>query len=135
MITAQQALVSIQNRVEEIKNGELQNFPEAASVGDFARQGDLYITKLESIPAGAKSIPFAAQLAPGTSRGSRHCLDNSNVRMYSVANAGPLDGPVIDVKQEVTVTHPEHGDFRLPCGVYKITYQRAFADELRRVRD
>ena len=135
MITAQQALVSIRERVEEIKNGEQQCFPEAASAGDFFRQGDLYITKLDSIPAGANPVPFAAQLAPGTSRGSRHCLNNSNVRMYSVANAGPLDGPVIDVQQEAIVAHPEHGDVKLPCGVYKITYQRAFADELRRVRD
>jgi hypothetical protein len=55
--------------------------------------------------------------------------------MYRVSNPGPLDGPIIDAPDGCAIDHPEHGDAVLPAGVYAITYQRAYAQELRRVQD
>ena len=137
MQTATKVLERIQNDHENIKNDEPQRFPEAATVGDSVRQGDVYITLLESVPRGAKAIQKPLlQLAPGTTQGSRHCLDSlDGVTLYEIAEATVLDGPVLEATEEKTVTHPEHGDWILPPGCYSITYQRAYADELRRVAD
>ena len=78
----------------------------------------------------------AAQLAPGTTRGSRHILDSlDGVELYIVKDADALTGPLVVTLKERVVTHPEHGDVILPPGCYAITYQRAYADELRRVAD
>lgn len=124
---------------EQIKSDELQHFPISASVGDAARQGDIYITLLASVPAGAVRIDKPSrQLAPGNTQGSRHCLSSlSGVSVYRLKDATPYDGPVLDVSKPVTITHPEHGDWSLPCGVYGISYQRTEDSEgrIRRVQD
>ena len=121
--------------VESIKNDDCQSFPEAASVGDYWRQGDIYITKLESIrSAGDVSIPDTEirQLAPGTTQGSRHIVEG-DATVYA-RSGDALTGPVV-VSKGCTITHPEHGNVKLPPGVYGITYQRAYAEERRRVAD
>lgn len=135
-MTAGQALQQIRERVEEIKNDREQRFPEAASDGDYFRQGDLYITKIAK-PAGTelKVLPFDRQLAPGNTKGSRHCLSHQDVRLYTRSGSDALTGPVLHVLREVTVEHPEHGNVVLPEGWYGVTYQRAYAEELRRVQD
>jgi hypothetical protein len=76
------------------------------------------------------------QLAPGTSRGSRHCLESlDGITFYRLERATPLDGPVLDAPRGLRVNHPEHGDVTLRPGVYAVVYQRAFAEEIRRVED
>ncbi len=133
---ATKALEQVRSSAEAIKNGEAQRFPEAASVGDFVRQGDLYITLLESVPRDSSEGKLELQLAPGTTKGSRHILDSGDgVTMYRAAGEDALTGPIVDLAEERTVTHPEHGDWVLPPGCYAITYQRAYAEELRRVAD
>ena len=57
---------------ERIASNDEQRFPEAASAGDFFRQGDIYITLHERVPEGAEPCSVALQLAPGTTKGSRH---------------------------------------------------------------
>lgn len=129
----------VASKAESIKSDATQRFPEAASIGDGVRQGDIYITLIGEIPGGASVVKKRqSQLAPGDTQGSRHCLSNvRNVRMYSLPNATPYDGPVLEVRKEVTVTHPEHGDWILPRGVYAISYQRTQDSEgrIRRVQD
>jgi hypothetical protein len=97
----------------------------------------LYIERLECVPA--RCVPDrkpSAQLAPGTTQGSRHVLDSlDGVSVYRLAENTVLQGPVLLVTTERTVTHPEHGNVVLPPGIYSITYQRQFAEELRRVAD
>lgn len=135
---AQKVFNEIQESVEKIKNDEPQRFPEAASPGDAFRQGDIYITRLKGIPKEAEQLEnFQLQLAPGDTKGSRHCLDSyAGVEMYELENANALQGPVFKTTEERTITHPEHGDVTLPPGEYGITYQRAFdLKELRRVAD
>lgn len=137
MQTATKVLERIQSDHENIKNDEAQRFPEAATVGDSVRQGDIYITVASAVPGNAKkSTQPQLQLAPGTTQGSRHCLDSlDGVTVYELTNPTVLEGPVLQTTKERTVTHPEHGDWILPPGVYSITYQRAYAEELRRVAD
>lgn len=137
MFTATESLKRIQESTESIDNSKPQRFPEAANTGDSFRQGDVYVEKRGGVTGDMTVEPKPnAQLAPGTTKGSRHVLDSlDGVTMYRVANPTPLDGPVIETTCERTITHPEHGDLILPPGVYAITYQRAYADELRRVAD
>lgn len=137
MITAEKSFANVQTSAESIRNDEPQRFPEAASIGDVWRQGDLYIELIAGVPSGAtlEKKP-SSQLAPGTTQGSRHILDSlKGVKMYRLPSPTVLDGPILDLSKERTVTHPEHGDVLLPPGCYSITYQRAFADELRRAAD
>jgi len=102
----------------------------------FARQGDLYFAKLATVPPGALPWPYPhGQLAPGATQGSRHCVDLSTVRLWLLPHPTALDGPVIEAPHGVVITHPEHGDHIYPPGVYQVTFQRAYADELRRVQD
>ena len=122
---------------EFIANDGEQVF-EIMDVGDVVRQGDIYITRIQSLPRGAKLVPSKAQLAPGETRGSRHCLRSlDGLQMYQVEHANVLDGPIIVAKQGCAIDHPEHGNIVLnePGGIYAITYQRAFAEELRAVLD
>ena len=135
--SAAQAFRSVQQRAEKIKSDGVQRFPDAASVGDAVRQGDLYITRMAAIPSGCVLVPdHPAQLAEGASQGSRHVLDAlEGVEVFRRVDEDALQGPLLRISVERTVTHPEHGDWVLPAGCYEITYQRQFADELRRVTD
>lgn len=130
---------SVSETAERIKSDAKQKFPEAASVGDFVRQGDVYITLLGSVPPGAiRDDKPLLQLAPGNTQGSRHCLSSLNsTTVYRLQNPTPYDGPILEVKRPVTITHPEHGHWRLPAGCYGISYQRTEDSEglIRRVLD
>jgi len=134
-----EVLAAVQEAAEEIQNDATQQFPEAASPGDAWRQGDVYITLLDSLPEGALLLDDPSnQLAPGTTQGSRHCLDSlDGVTMYRLPRPEMLDGPVLECRQQRTITHPEHGDVVLPPGIYGITYQRDLdaEDRERRVLD
>ncbi len=136
MSATAQELQMIQETAEAIRNDQPQRFPEAATPGDCWRQGDVYITLLGDVPTGATAEDTPSlQLVPGSTQGSRHCLDAlDGVLVYRVADAGPLDGPVLHCTQERTITHPEHGNVVLPPGVYRIHYQRDLDAEERERR-
>ena len=136
-MTANKAFNAIQKRAEEIKNDDPQRMSEAAQPGDYWPQGDVNIWPLSAVPDGCvvEEKP-SAQLAPGTTQGSRHIIDSlEGVTVYRLSNPTELDGPILDLATERTITHPEHGNLILPPGVYGVTYQRAYADELRRAAD
>lgn len=135
MVTAATEFKSIKKHAESIVNDETHTIA-TMSTGDYWAQGDVKITCLDDVPTGCKPIKAEKQLAPGTSQGSRHCLVSlSGVEMFTLPDATPLDGPVFRAKQGCEIDHPEHGNVILPPGVYGITYQRQFAEELRRVVD
>lgn len=174
--------------VERIKNDAPQQFPEAASVGDAARQGDIYIQKIEDVDSApllyTRTLQpvFPLQLAEGNTKGSRHCLANASgatvyspvavnsremfaqlAEMRGISTTTPdwrrklqdaeweeqratsnnpesrrmtardaaallaFAGPIFRLTETNTVTHPEHGDWILPAGTYRITYQRTVA--------
>lgn len=108
------------------------------AVGDFHRQGDVFITRLPEVPADAVKAKKSEQLAPGSTQGSRHCVatrDLKHCQFFALRQPTPLQGPIIKAKKPVEITHPEHGHVTVPPGVYGITYQRQLAAELRRVAD
>jgi hypothetical protein len=168
-----------QAQVEKIKNDEPQNFPEAASIGDAVRQGDIYIQLISPVTAAPflynrAEASFPMQLADGETKGSRHCLEHghgvtvykpmdadSQELIFALAEQHGLDkktpnlnralrqaewsekgkaenhlrlgdamsmlafaGPIFTLTETNTVTHPEHGDWVLPPGSYRVTYQR-----------
>jgi hypothetical protein len=135
-MTAEKALKKISAQAEKIKNDQTQRFPEAATPGDSWRQGDVYITLLAGRPIDAVAEKATGtQLAPGTTQGSRHCLDSLvGVKFYRLPNPGMLDGPIIECRTERTITHPEHGDVVVGPGVYAISYQRSIVAEERQRR-
>jgi hypothetical protein len=122
----------ITESVEAIKSDDCQQFPEAASAGDYWRQGDIYIAKITDADGHSLKETQERQLAPGTTQGSRHIVVGDAA--IFTRDGDELTGPVV-VSRGCTVTHPEHGDVKLPPGTYGITYQRAFAEELKRVLD
>ncbi len=135
-MTASEMIATITTTAESVKR---DNAPPIRfmDLGDELRQGDLYVTCIESLPDDVvKSQSPTLQLAPGTNQGSRHCLRSlEGVTIYNLAEPGPLDGPILVARKAFWVDHPEHGNRRLPKGTYAVTYQRAFAEELRRVQD
>lgn len=130
---------AIESVSEAIISDAVQVFPEAASDGDFVRQGDVYITRLGAVPTGCMLIKKPSQqLAPGNTQGSRHCVSSlRGMKLYSLPNPTAYDGPVIEAKREFTIEHPEHGDWKCQPGIYGISYQRTEDSEgrQRRVQD
>lgn len=135
MVTAISELKAIQKHAESIKNDETHEI-SVMSPGDCWAQGDVLITCLESLPTDCEPIKAEQQLAPGTTQGSRHCIvDLAGVEMFRMKEATALDGPVFRCGSKVEIDHPEHGNLIVPAGVYAVTYQRQYAEELRRVQD
>ena len=132
-------------RARKWKPDELFLFPAAASDGDCFRQGDVYITYLENIPAGYKKVQNPALLRAKVTRdadqtkGSKHIFDKlEGITMYDVDNPTELQGPVYKLDETRTLTHDEHRHVQIPGGMpgcFRITYQRAHGEEVRRVRD
>lgn len=136
MKSATQAFESVRTTAETAKSDAPKKAGDLAP-GDYVRQGDIYLHKLACLPNSAIPDPSArAQLAPGESQGSRHCIgDMSKVQLFRLPNPNPLQGPVIDVKESVAIEHPEHAHITLEPGVYICTFQRLHADEVRRQMD
>ena len=177
-VTVSKTLADISAAVEAIKNDGLQHFPEAASIGDAIRQGDVYIQLIDEADIEAAGPLFhklaepVLQLAPGDTKGSRHCLasadgvemwepeltDEAALKYVFAKNNTPLPkdyrtrwiqefreernaieaamslaGPVFKLSRPNTLVHPEHGDWALPCGTYRVIFQRT-VDEAQRVR-
>lgn len=135
-MTTKSAFGKLHKHAERIKNDEHQT-AGSMSIGDAWAQGDIALVLLESVPRGAKrEAKPDLQLAPGNTQGSRHCLETlDGLTVYQHAAPTPLDGPILEAPHGLRVNHPEHGDVSFGPGIYAVVYQRAFADELRRVQD
>lgn len=134
-MNASVAIEQVKESVDKVKSNHTRQFPEAASIGDSFRQGDIYITLQSKVPTDySEEKNPRTQLAIGNTQGSRHCLENLvGVKVYRAKNPDMLEGPYIKLSQPKVITHPEHGHVSLPIGVYSITYQRNL-DELERVK-
>lgn len=136
MKTATKTYEQINTHAESIKNDSAHDLREKMEVGNAWAQGDVLIRMIADVPDATLIDNPKAQLAPGNTQVSRHCLSSlDGVLVYRAKNSTVLEGPVFTVETEVTVEHPEHGDVILGPGCYAITYQRAFAEELRRIAD
>lgn len=108
-------------------------------VGVPIAQGDVNFWLLPKVPDAAIAAKPISQLAPGNTRGSRHCIrqkDMAHVRFFRLPNPNPLQGLILCFDEETTIEHPEHGDHIYPKGaIVAVTFQRRYADELRRIED
>jgi len=108
------------------------------SLGDVVRQGDIYLVCIDKLPAGKKTEN--RQLAEGNTQGSRHIV-TGDVQIVTPNSAHPgvdrvLCGPAFHCNEAAEVTHPEHGNKILPKDTtWRVTFQRSFAEEVRRVQD
>ena len=114
-------------------------FVDSIQIGQYARQGDLYLLRIDEVPKGLKTTP-TRQLAPGSTMGSRHTV-GSGVTVYESAGQVQrnelgymLAGPVIESPEHITVEHPEHAHISLPPGIYQVCYQ-VDVRTMRRVED
>ena len=143
MLTAIEKITRRANRIangnDKIQPGQAARLSEAATVGDYARQGDLYLYVVESVPAGyIKQEKPSRQLVPGNTEGAKHCLDSlDGVELYlpAVWNEETLEGQCLKLSKERTVVHPTHGDVTIPAGFTILCgYQREYDAEQRRER-
>lgn len=139
--TTKTVFSELQRHAEQIRTDAPHDLSRM-EVGDEWRQGDVGIVRLPDDFISKRSPRLissaaAVQLAPGNTQGSRHCLDSlSGVEAWSLKDATPLDGPVLRLSEPRSIFHPEHGDLlSLPPGTYGVVYERAYAEELRRVMD
>ena len=112
-------------------------------IGEVARQGDIYIERISSIRGKGASVK-SRQLAPGTTKGSRHIVDESPaVTLW--ASSPSLDnkaafqvGPAIEAKGDFSITHPEHAWLKFAVGngvhYFQVWFQADYARK-ERARD
>jgi len=140
-IDARIAYDEVLRAAEEIRS-DAHEVIAIMSPGDVVRQGDLYITCLESEQQGGRPAG-TRQLAQGPTRGAKHVVvGDCDVlwvpheeaveglrRVVPGADKHQFVGPVIRARGPVTITHPEHGDRTLPGeACYLVTYQRVWTE-------
>jgi len=134
--------------MEKVSPGMEASFTSACVPGDTIWQGDLAIVIVEDvipdnfIAVSKSKVKFNGQLVPGSNSGARHCIaDLSSATIYIPKewNEESLDGPFLRLKKDTTITHPVHGDVKIPsCFSVRLYYQREYDKEQereRRVRD
>jgi len=87
-----------------------------------ARQGDVFLQRVDSIPDNAipiKDVNGNLVLAEGEATGHAHTVQATHAAMY-------LAGTVMYLKvlQQCYLYHQEHTEIQLPVGDYQITRQR-----------
>lgn len=144
MNTTQKAFETVKRRAESLRNDEHRQVG-TMSPGDAVAQGDVAVVfcgkkrppNMQQVKRLTPPGP-AFQVAEGNSPGSRHCVDiTPDVKLFSSHESGnPLIGPTLHATAPWCLRHPDHGDrtFTEP-GWYYFRYQRAAAEELRRIQD
>lgn len=104
----------------------------------LARQGDVLIERVESIPGVAKAKSRDAGrviLAYGEVTGHAHQIadpDSCGAVLLTVAESATF----LRLTKGAQLIHEEHATIDLPAGSYKITHQREYAyGETMRVAD
>lgn len=118
---------------------EVRVIPEM-KIGQVVRQGDIYIERVAALEGKGKAVQ-SRQLAPGTSKGSRHIVSESeSVTLWETkptlnGKAAFQVGAGIEAEGDVTVTHPEHAWIKILGDKVKRFYQVFFqADYARKER-
>ena len=107
-------------------------------VGSFGRQGDIYLTLIDKPQETLRPIDkFNGQLAEGNNRGSRHIVNPQHVEAYQPIGRDIQDGPILRIKQDTTLDHPDHGTVNFEKDTWvSVSYQvNVFADQRSRSKD
>lgn len=108
---------------------------ETIAIGEFVRQGDIYVHRVPDRHAHGK-LAQSRKLAMGETMGSRHIAEAPaqvfvGTTLPEGGEAGTFLGPCVVATERLLVTHPEHDHYDLPPGTYQITHQ---TDTLTRER-
>jgi hypothetical protein len=137
MTSATQIFEQIQQHAEANKSDRtIYIDPE---IGQYTPQGDVNFLVLDKLPVGAIEVKPVKQLAPGTTRGSRHCIADrclGTTEFYRHRIPNPLQGAILIAKSELEIEHPEHANLVFPAGtILAVGFQRQYANELKRAVD
>ena len=146
-ISASEAMRQVRESVSHPKPDPI-SISNRNSIGEWVRQGDVYFQLVDGTSYNFNNLKpvhqFNGQLAPGNTRGSRHCLrqeDLPNVRAFEDPCFGrrenPEAGMILQVNADVEVPHPDHGTVKIgkDCTI-RVTYQvNQFDAERARVQD
>lgn len=131
MTTITNALESLRSSSDEsIDNGKPVKIPEAMQPGDMFPQGDIALFMIQNLPPSCEVIPWPenGQLAPGTSRGSRHCIPqqfHADITLYRVDDGNALSDLCLDARAPFDLVHPEHSDhIGYPAAKYRVLHQQ-----------
>jgi hypothetical protein len=98
------------------------------------RQGDVLLVGINSIPTDATSVSREngrVVLAHGEATGHAHAISSDSCALLEHAGLRYLD-----VGQEVTLEHEDHGHISVPKGKYRVTRQAQYTPEaFRNVAD
>ena len=104
----------------------------------LARQGDVLVERVDSIPADAKTKPRDRNrviLAYGEVTGHAHQIadpDAAGAVLLTVAESATF----LRLAKKAQLVHEEHAVINIPAGDYKITIQREYQyGETMKVRD
>ena len=101
--------------------------------GDMLAHGDLGLLMLAELPSGAVLIekPEGGQLAPGNSKGSRHCIPErflDSIEFYAINDGDRLSDLILVASEPFDLTHPEHADhLGYPAAIYRVRHQQTAA--------
>jgi hypothetical protein len=101
----------------------------------IARQGDVLIMGVETIPDGLSEIPREngrVVLARGEVTGHAHAIDSEHA-LFLAADLDEMTDRFLQVEQDAWVDHEEHGTIPLPAGNYIVRRQREYAPEAIRI--
>lgn len=120
-----------------IDSGQPVEISAAFAPGDMLPQGDIGLLMLGQFPGGVVPVEVdetkPLQLAPGTSRGSRHCIPArclGSIRLYHIDDGDDLSDLVIEALGTFDLEHPEHADhIGYPAGIYRVRHQQNAARE------
>lgn len=135
-------------RTEDVRNCA------AMKPGQWSRQGDVMIHKIEEVPAAWDvEVKEHSQVALGQSTGSRHCASGKDIKVMwpksrdlameqcpvSLFKDNPefrrvAIGPCVIAPNGFTLTHPEHAHHEFGPGIYFTSYQVDW-NTRREVRD
>ena len=90
------------------------------------RQGDVLITRVNTIPDGAKALKREGDviLAHGEVTGHAHRIKERRAEMFD----GGGGGMFLNLPVTSDLTHEEHSTITIPAGGYRITRQREYDD-------
>jgi len=101
------------------------------------RQGDVFITRVESIPEQARRSPLPhGILVHGEMTGHSHRLADPTTAALFSGGHGAREMFLEVLAGGTRIVHEEHGTIELPAGFYRAWRQREYSPEaIRVVRD
>lgn len=125
----------------QIGPGTPLHFTPAAQCGDTICQGDVEITRIDSVPPNYhRRTTTNTNIVHGEAGSETHRIDDPSLVIFHDRqnwSIDDLDGPVLEVVETTGITHTgpgRHGHVSLCPGIYQIGYPRVWETEQARER-